>query len=202
VRPTGIVSAVAIGVSTGGPNALNDVIPGLPASLPAPVLIVQHMPPVFTKILAERLDTRSALTVVEAADGDLVAPGGVWIAPGGQHMVLRREGGQVRIAITDDPPENSCRPAVDPLFRAAAEAYDGRVLAVVLTGMGQDGLRGTERLRDAGARVLAQDEATSVVWGMPGFVARNGLADDVLPLDEIGPEIVRLVTGGRPAMRR
>jgi two-component system chemotaxis response regulator CheB len=189
---------VAIGVSTGGPNALNDVIPELPGTLSTPVLIVQHMPPLFTQILAERLDGRSALTVSEAADGDTVEPGGVWIAPGGRHMVVRRDGTRVRIALNDDPPENSCRPAVDPMMRSVVEVYGGRALAVIMTGMGQDGLRGIEILRDAGGQVLAQDEATSIVWGMPGIVAREGLADEVIPLDQIAPEIIRLVSGGRP----
>jgi two-component system chemotaxis response regulator CheB len=160
------------------------------------VLIVQHMPTLFTKILAERLDNRSALRVCEAVDGDVVGPGGVWIAPGGHHMVLRRDRNQVRIAITDDPPENSCRPSVDPMFRSAAEVYGGQVLGVILTGMGQDGLLGSEHLRHAGGRILAQDEATSVVWGMPGFVVRGGLADTVLPLPSIAAEIVRLVSMG------
>jgi two-component system chemotaxis response regulator CheB len=189
---------VAIGVSTGGPNALNDVIPDLPGDLAVPVLIVQHMPTLFTQILADRLNGRSALTVSEAADGDTVEPGGVWIAPGGHHMVVKREGQRVRITINDDPPENSCRPAVDPLLRSIVAVYGGRALGVIMTGMGQDGLRGIEQLREAGGPVLVQDEDTSVVWGMPGIVAREGLADEILPLPRIAPEIIRLVAGGRP----
>jgi two-component system chemotaxis response regulator CheB len=198
----GGVAVVAIGVSTGGPNALSEVIPALPGDLPVPVLIVQHMPALFTQILADRLNGRSALTVAEGAEGAVVEPGGVWIAPGGHHMVVRRDGPRVRIAITDDPPENSCRPSVDPLLRSVGRVYGRQALTVIMTGMGQDGLRGIEALRAAGASVLAQDEATSVVWGMPGIVTRNGLADEVLPLAQIAPEIVRLASGGRPGAGR
>lgn len=191
------IEAVAIGVSTGGPNALAELIPTLPVELGVPILIVQHMPPLFTRILAERLDALSAFRVREGIAGELVRPGDVWIAPGGRHMVAQRSGSLVRLDLNDEPPENSCRPAVDVLFRSVAEAYGGRVLAVVLTGMGQDGLRGCEVIRDAGGRILAQDEESSVVWGMPGFVARAGLAEAVLPLRQLGSEIVRRV---RPAV--
>lgn len=182
---------IAIGVSTGGPNALAELIPQLPADLPVPVLVVQHMPPVFTRLLAERLAAKSKVPVTEAVDGEVVKPGHVYVAPGDFHMTIKRQGTDVRIVLDQAAPENSCRPAVDPLFRSVAQLYGKGTLAVVLTGMGRDGLRGCEGLREAGAQILAQDEETSVVWGMPGFVARAGLADDVLPLQRIATEIVR-----------
>ncbi|HEX5273354.1 MAG TPA: chemotaxis response regulator protein-glutamate methylesterase [Gemmataceae bacterium] len=195
--PTGRVELVVIGVSTGGPNALATVLPTLPADLPVPVLIVQHMPPIFTRLLSERLAAQSAVRVAEGAEGVKVAPGAVWLAPGDYHMEAARDGTAVRLRLQQGPPENSCRPAADVLFRSAAAVYGPGVLAVVLTGMGQDGLRGAEAVREAGGHVIAQDEATSVVWGMPGFVARAGLADRVLPLTEVGPEIVARVRRGR-----
>ncbi len=184
---------VAIGVSTGGPNALAEVIPALPATLGVPVVVVQHMPPVFTRLLAERLASKSAVPVSEAIDGETLRPGHVYIAPGDFHMTLHRHGNDVRIALNQEPPENSCRPAVDPLFRSVSALYGGKCLGVVLTGMGKDGLRGCEVMREQGAQILAQDEETSVVWGMPGFVAREGLADEVLPLSRVAPEIVRRI---------
>ena len=198
---------VAVGSSTGGPNALAEVLRELPADLQVPVVVVQHMPPVFTKLLAERLAARCSLPVAEAGHGTPLGPGRVWIAPGDHHLLVERKAGGVRLALSQAPPENSCRPAVDVLFRSAAAVYGARVLAVVLTGMGKDGLRGCEQVRAAGGRVLAQDEATSVVWGMPGFVARAGLAEQVLPLGRIGRQIVRTVREGRaspatPGQRR
>lgn len=184
---------LAIGVSTGGPNALAELIPALPADLAVPVVIVQHMPPVFTRLLAERLASKSKVPVTEAMEGETLQPGHVYIAPGDFHMVLQRHGNDVRIGLNQEPPENSCRPAVDPLFRSVSAIYGKRALGVVLTGMGRDGLRGCEVLREAGAQILAQDEETSVVWGMPGFVARAGLADEVIPLARVATEIVRRV---------
>jgi two-component system chemotaxis response regulator CheB len=184
--------ALAIGVSTGGPAALNVLLPELPADFPLPVLVVQHMPPLFTRFLAEQLDSRCGLQVREAADGDAVKPGSVLIAPGDFHMKLVKEGACIRVRLDQSPPQNSCRPSVDALFRSVGEVYDGAAIAVVLTGMGQDGLRGSEMLKARGATVLAQDEASSVVWGMPGAVASGGVADRVLPLDRICPEILRL----------
>jgi two-component system chemotaxis response regulator CheB len=160
-------------------------------------LIVQHMPPIFTTHLAARLDQLSPLRVVEAAEGDSVAPGGAWLAPGNFHMTMRRTGTQVRVSLNQNMPENSCRPAVDVLFRSAAQVFGGNVLAVVMTGMGQDGQRGSEVIRDAGGRVIAQDEATSVVWGMPGSVAQAGLAEQLLPLNRIADEIIKLTQSGR-----
>lgn len=197
VTPSDTIDVVTIGVSTGGPNALSAVLPALPHDFPVPILIVQHMPPVFTRLLAERLDTQCSLHVSEAAPGDEVCPGRIYIAPGQFHMVAHRFGAVVKIDTNEGPPENSCRPAVDVLFRSVADTYGGRTLAVILTGMGQDGLRGCERIREVGGQILAQDEETSVVWGMPGFVAKNGLADSVLPLDQVAPEILRRVAKAR-----
>jgi two-component system chemotaxis response regulator CheB len=190
---SGQIEAVVIGVSTGGPNALAEIFGAFPADLPVPILIVQHMPPMFTRLLAERLTANSKVPVEEAASGVAVRPGRALIAPGNYHMVVVRDGLQVRALLHQDPPENSCRPAADPLFRTAAQVYGSGLLAVVLTGMGQDGLRGCEAVRAAGGQIVVQDEATSVVWGMPGFVAGAGLADRVLPLPMIANEIVKRV---------
>lgn len=186
-----VVTAVVVGTSTGGPNALSRVLPRLPREFPVPVLVVQHMPPTFTRFLAERLNKECALAVREVSDGERVQPGTVWIAAGDYHMTVERQGAAARLRTSQGPPENSCRPSVDVLFRSAAQVYGGGLLAVVMTGMGQDGLRGCEAIRAAGGRVLVQDEKSSVVWGMPGYVANAGLAHRVLELEEIGSEIVR-----------
>ena len=191
----GRIQAVVIGVSTGGPNALADLFATLPGDLPVPILIVQHMPPMFTKLLADRLTANSKVRVEEGTNGAIPHPGRALIAPGDYHMVLERQGTQTRVQLNQEPPENSCRPAADPLFRSAAHLYGNGVLAVVLTGMGQDGLRGCEAVKAAGGQIIAQDEATSVVWGMPGFVVRAGLAERVLPITAVGPEIVRRIQG-------
>jgi two-component system chemotaxis response regulator CheB len=192
------VEAVVIGVSTGGPNALAEVTAGLPRDLPVPVLVVQHMPPMFTKLLAERLDARSPLRVGEAGGGEAPVPGTVWLAPGDHHLVVTGGSGRpVRLGLDDGPKENSCRPAVDVLFRSAAEVWGGDLLAVVLTGMGRDGERGSARIRDAGGVVMVQDEATSVVWGMPGAVVEAGVADAVVPLSGVAAEIDRVARVGR-----
>jgi two-component system, chemotaxis family, protein-glutamate methylesterase/glutaminase len=202
-RGTGLASSpgqpeiVAIGVSTGGPNALAALLPSLPADLPVPVAIVQHMPPLFTRLLAERLNAQSSLSVIEGQSGMVVKSGAVYIAPGDYHMELRRSGDTTIIGLIQTPAENSCRPAVDVLFRSVARVYGSRAVGVVLTGMGQDGLRGAEAICEAGGRVIAQDERTSVVWGMPGFVARAGLADKVLPLEDIAADIVRRIVNPR-----
>jgi two-component system, chemotaxis family, protein-glutamate methylesterase/glutaminase len=185
---------VVIGVSTGGPTALAAMLPSFPTSFPLPILLVQHMPPLFTRLLAERLNAACQLTVEEASDGDLVEAGKILIAPGDFHMKVGSRGGAIRVCLDQSPRQNSCRPAVDALFASAAELYGGAVLAVVLTGMGQDGLHGVKLLKARGARVLVQDEASSVVWGMPGAVVNAGLADRVLALDEVVPEILS-VTG-------
>ena len=191
------IDCVAIGVSTGGPNALQAVLTKLPKEIPVPIVIVQHMPPIFTKHLADRLHQLSQLDVYEGIRGDTIAPGGVWIAPGDHHMIVRRDGTNIRIDTHQQPPENSCRPAVDVLFRSVAEVYGPHTLSVVLTGMGQDGARGCEVIRDAGGRVLAQDEKSSVVWGMPGAVVNAGLADKIVPLDQVAAEIIRETEIGR-----
>jgi two-component system, chemotaxis family, protein-glutamate methylesterase/glutaminase len=187
----GQVGILAIGASTGGPNALTTLFSQLPGSLPVPVVIVQHMPPLFTKLLADRLSTSCSLQFHEAKDGDLLRPGQAWIAPGDHHMRIVRDGASARVVLDQSPPENSCRPAVDVLFRSVAAAFGAAALAVVLTGMGQDGLRGCEHVHERGGQILVQDESSSVVWGMPGFVARAGLAQAVLPLEEIAGEIRR-----------
>ncbi len=192
---SGRCEAVLIAVSTGGPNALAEVIPRLPRDLPVPVLVVQHMPPVFTRLLAERLAAHSALQVVEAAQGDEVRTGTVLLAPGDHHLAVRREGTAVRCVLNRDPPENSVRPAADVLLRSAAEVWGGNVLVVVMTGMGQDGLLGAMQLHDLGASVLVQDEASSVVWGMPGAVAKAGIAERILPLGQLAEAIVARVRG-------
>lgn len=191
------VDMVAIAVSTGGPNALEKVIPALPGDFPVAVTLVQHMPPIFTSTLARRLSSLSEVQVSEAASGDVVRRGGVWIAPGGYHMSLTRKIAAVQIQTDQSPPENSCRPSADVLFRSAARIYGPRTLAVVLTGMGEDGLRGCRAIREAGGQVIVQDEASSVVWGMPGRVVGAGVADAVLPLDKMADEIVRRVQFGR-----
>jgi two-component system chemotaxis response regulator CheB len=192
---------VAIGVSTGGPNALAALLPGLARNLPVPVVIVQHMPALFTRLLAERLSTVSGFPTREGEEGALLRPGEIWVAPGGFHMELKWTGGDgARLHLHEGPLENSCRPAVDVLFRSVARSYGARALAVVLTGMGQDGLRGCEFIREAGGQVLVQDEASSVVWGMPGAVSQAGLADKVLPLRELASEINhRIHLGVSPA---
>ena len=198
--PAQRVDLIAIGVSTGGPTALAELIPSLPATLPVPVVIVQHMPPMFTKILAERLDHKSAVRVLEAADGDRLKPGSVYIAPGDLHLAIAARDREV-LHVYDGPHENSCRPSVDPLFRTVAERYGAHALGIVMTGMGSDGLRGAEHLAAGGARIIVQDEASSVVWGMPGFVSRAGLADVAVPLAGLRAEILRRVAVGRdPAL--
>ncbi len=189
---------LAIGCSTGGPNALADLIPLLPKDLPVPVVIVQHMPPMFTKLLAERLDQKSAIAVHEGAEGKVLKPGECWIAPGGQHMIVVRQGDHLILRLTNDPPENSCRPAVDPLFRSIA-ATGVTTLAVILTGMGEDGLRGGTQLVEKGNPLIAQDQATSVVWGMPGAVVKHRVAEAAYPLAQIAGEIVRRLKAGRVA---
>ena len=181
------IDIVAIGVSTGGPNALSEVFELLPGDLPVPIVIVQHMPPVFTKCLADRLTAKSGMTVQECTAGAILRPGEAWVAPGDYHMVVTQNGKQVELDLNQDAPENSCRPAADVLFRSVARVFGSRTLAVVLTGMGEDGLRGCDVLKECGARIFAQDEASSVVWGMPGAVVQAGLVDQVLPLNQMAP---------------
>jgi two-component system, chemotaxis family, protein-glutamate methylesterase/glutaminase len=187
---------LAIGVSTGGPTALGAIMPQFPADFPLPILIVQHMPPLFTRFLAERLQSATKLRVAEAAEGALVAAGTVWIAPGDYHMRVRTRDGANIVRLDQSPAENSCRPSVDVLFRSVAEVYGGAVISAVLTGMGQDGMRGAAVLKAGGAYVIAQDESSSVVWGMPGAVAGAGLANCVIPLNAVVPEVLRQIGKG------
>jgi len=199
------VSAIAIGSSTGGPTALATVFAKL-TKLPVPIFIVQHMPPLFTRMLAERLTAGSVVPVKEVADGDVVEPGRAYIAPGGYHMVVSREGTTTKMFLNQDPPENSCRPAVDVLFRSVARVYGGGVLGVVLTGMGHDGTRGARDIVEAGGLVITQDAASCVVPSMPTSVAGEGLSDAVLPIELIGAEIITrtnaLTNGGASALSK
>ena len=187
------VDILAIGASTGGPNALADLIPELPGDFPVPVVITQHMPPVFTRLFAARLNEKSPLKIQEGAPGQIVNPGEVWIAPGDFHMTVERHGTAVRLATNQNTPENSCRPAVDPMFRSVAATFGANVLGVVLTGMGSDGVNGAQHIRERGGQVFVQDEASSVVWGMPGQVAQAGQADAVYSLKNMAQEIIRRV---------
>jgi two-component system, chemotaxis family, protein-glutamate methylesterase/glutaminase len=197
---TSVPAAVVIGVSTGGPAALDLLLPALPAAFPLPILIVQHMPEVFTRLFAERLNDRCSLRVEEAQEGRPVQPGSIAIARGNWHLEVTapaRPAAPPTLHLNQDSPENHCRPAADVLFRSAARVYGAGVLAVVLTGMGADGLAGCRVIRSHGGSVLAQDQATSTVWGMPGAVAQAGIAHKVLPLAAIAPEMIRLA--GRAA---
>jgi two-component system, chemotaxis family, protein-glutamate methylesterase/glutaminase len=191
------IEILAIGTSTGGPNALAQVIPAIPGDFPIPIVIVQHMPPIFTRMLAERLDKDSAISVHEGEPGKKLEPGHAWIAPGDYHMTLERRAAGVHLAMNQSAPENSCRPAVDVLFRSVAAAYGANTLAVVLTGMGSDGVLGSQAVREKGGRVYVQDEATSVVWGMPGQTAAAGFADNIFPLHNIAAQIDRNVRTSR-----
>jgi two-component system chemotaxis response regulator CheB len=183
---------VAIGVSTGGPTALGAILPEFPSDFPLPVLVVQHMPPLFTRLLAERLHSVCQLPVAEAKQGEPVTSGRILIAPGDFHLKVTTINGVVTTCLDQSPQLNSCRPAVDALFTSIGEVYGGAAIAVVLTGMGQDGLHGSQILKARGASVVAQDEATSVVWGMPGAVVNAGLADRVVPLNQVVPEICQM----------
>jgi len=189
---------LVIGASTGGPQALNRLVVQIDTVIQrAPVLITQHMPPTFTAVLAEHLARVSKFPVREATDGEEVNAGAIYLAPGGKHMKVERRDGAAVIAIDDGPMVNFCKPAVDPLFASAAQVWGNKVLALVLTGMGSDGLAGAKEIVAAGGYVIAQDEETSVVWGMPGQVTTAGLCSAVLPLPEIGGRITRLFTGER-----
>ncbi len=186
---------LAIGSSTGGPNALFALVPQLRADLPIPVVLTQHMPAAFTPILAEHITRLGGMPCTEAKDGDTLLPGHILLAPGNRHMLIHQQGGTLVAKLTDTPPENFCRPSVDTMLRSACEAVDGRVLVAMLTGMGQDGLAGTRRIIEAGGTLIAQDEASSVVWGMPGAVAKAGLAHAVLPLSRMGATLQGLIDG-------
>lgn len=188
---------LAIGVSTGGPAVLRELLPRLDPRTPVPVVLVQHMSSMFIERLVERLARVSALPVKVAEAGEALEPGHVYVAPGGHHMTLERNGASVEIRLDQEPPENSCRPAADPLFRSVATVYESRALGLVLTGMGRDGLEGAKCIKEGGGEVIVQDQATSVVWGMPGAIARRGLADAVLPVEEIASEINARLRHGR-----
>jgi two-component system chemotaxis response regulator CheB len=187
-----------IGSSTGGPQALMALVTELgPVIDRFPVLITQHMPPTFTTILAEHLARSSHRPAHEAVDGEIVKAGRIYLAPGGRHMRVVRHGADVAIALDDGPPVNFCKPAVDPLFTSAIDVWQAGVLAVVLTGMGSDGMRGGKAIVAAGGSVIAQDEASSVVWGMPGAAANAGICAAILPLNQIGSKLVRVFAGDR-----
>lgn len=190
---------LAIGVSTGGPNALAALLTQLPVNFPVPIVIVQHMPPLFTQLLSRRLESISSFSVREAISGQVLKPNHIWLAPGDYHTILKRTNKGVELVNHQGPAQNSCRPSVDALFRSVAEVYGHHALAVVLTGMGQDGLRGCEEIDQEGGRILVQDKASSVVWGMPGAVAKAGLADKILPLNGLADEIMQHVRYGRTA---
>ncbi|KRR28409.1 protein-glutamate methylesterase/protein-glutamine glutaminase [Bradyrhizobium retamae] len=187
-----------IGSSTGGPQALMALVADIgPVIDRFPVLITQHMPPTFTTILAEHLARASRRSAHEAVDGEIVKPGRIYLAPGGRHMRVVRHGADATIALDDGPPVNFCKPAVDPLFNSAIDVWQGGIMSVILTGMGSDGMRGGKEIVAAGGSVIAQDEATSVVWGMPGAAANAGICAAVLPLNHIAPKLVRLFSGDR-----
>jgi len=199
----GTFSIVAIGVSTGGPNALAEVIPKIPGNFPLPIVIVQHMPPTFTGALAQSLNGSSPLEVIEARNGDPVVPGRILIAPGGRHLEVRRRPAGVVAKLTDGPPENSCRPAVDVLFRSVAEGYAGKgVLAVIMTGMGNDGMKGVQILKRNQCYCLSQSEATCVVYGMPQAVDQAGLTDESVDLGRLAGRIDELVLDVRRMGKR
>jgi two-component system chemotaxis response regulator CheB len=190
----GIYKACGIGVSTGGPQTLLKIIPELSPNFPAPILIVQHMPPLFTKQLAERLDSISRIRVKEAEEGEIVRDGIVYIAPGDYHMRVKKENAFVKIKLHQGPPRNFCRPSVDELFESLAEVYNGKTLVLVLTGMGSDGKEGAKKIKEKGGVVLAQDAESSVVFGMPKAVIEEGLADEVINLFKI-PERLKELFG-------
>jgi two-component system chemotaxis response regulator CheB len=187
-----------IGSSTGGPQALMSLVAEIgPVIDRFPVLITQHMPPTFTTILAEHLARSSRRPAQEAVDGEIVKAGKIYLAPGGRHMRVVRHGAEAAIALDDGPPVNFCKPAVDPLFTSAIDVWQGAIMSVILTGMGSDGMRGGKDIVAAGGSVIAQDEATSVVWGMPGAAANAGICAAILPLNQIAPKLVRLFSGDR-----
>jgi two-component system chemotaxis response regulator CheB len=181
---------IAIGVSTGGPNALSDCIPKFPEKIGIPILIVQHMPPIFTKQLADRLNSKSKLTVVEARDNEIIQPDHIYIAPGNYHMEVKDKISEKVISLNQKPPENSCRPAVDVLFRSVAEVYNKKALGVILTGMGKDGFLGSKMMKENGAYIIAQDEESCVVWGMPRFIVEGNLADEISSLNDMTDTIL------------
>ncbi len=194
-RPAGRPRLLAIGSSTGGPRALFTLVQALGRDIPIPVVLTQHMPPAFTSILASHLAALGGLPSAEARDGETLEAGHLYVAPGDRHLLIKGPAESPRISLSTDAPENFCRPAVDPMLRSAVDLFGGDVLVVMLTGMGQDGLAGTRLAVAAGGCAIAQDEATSVVWGMPGAIAQAGLCHRVLPLPAIGPAVLNLLGG-------
>ncbi|WP_149495064.1 protein-glutamate methylesterase/protein-glutamine glutaminase [Roseiconus lacunae] len=199
VKSAGGIAAVGVGVSTGGPQALMKLLGGLPKDFSTPILITQHMPPVFTGLLAGRLASQTGRPIREATDGESLSSGAVLIAPGDYHMTVARVQSTVVVKLDQNPPVNSCRPSVDPMFDSLADCFGNQTLGVILTGMGQDGMNGAKRLRDCGAPVIAQDEQSSVVWGMPGQIVKAGLATKVLPIDQMANEVTRIVLAEKSA---
>jgi two-component system chemotaxis response regulator CheB len=189
---------LAVGSSTGGPQALFTLVQGLGRSVGVPVLMTQHMPATFTPILAEHLNRLGMMPCAEARDGESLVAGRIYLAPGDRHLKVEGGRGGLRARVTMEPPENFCRPSVDPMLRSATIACDGRVLVAMLTGMGRDGLAGTEKVIEAGGAAVGQDEASSVVWGMPGAIALAGLCHAVLPLPKIAPKLLGMLKGVRP----
>lgn len=187
---------IAIGSSTGGPQALFQVLKDVRPEVNLPVMITQHMPATFTKMLAEHINRATGWPTQEAKDGDRLLPGHAYVAPGDYHMTVANDAGGPTLHLNQEPPENFCRPAVDPMFRSIVKAFGGNVIAVILTGMGQDGLKGAKVIVEAGGTLVAQDEETSVVWGMPGAVATAGICQAVLPLNQLGPHIVGRLKAG------
>ncbi len=190
---------LTIGSSTGGPQALNTLFGEIGSAIGmVPVVLTQHMPPTFTAILAEHITKAAGRPASEGRDGEVIQAGHIYVAPGGKHMLLAKNGNDVVIKLSDAPPVNFCKPAVDPLFKSVAEIYGTATLAVVLTGMGSDGAEGVRKIGEIGGSAIAQDEETSVVWGMPGAAAHTGMCSDVLPLNEIGRKVSKILLGGRP----
>lgn len=197
VKPSPIPPRIlGVGASTGGPQALGKFFKDIAPNLKIPVLVTQHMPATFTTMLAEHMGKASGLPTTEGKNGDSLEPGHIYIAPGGFHMKIVSDGVRKRIKLTEDPPEHFCRPSVNPMFQSIAREYGTAALCVMLTGMGADGVEGAKQVVEGGGTLLAQDEASSVVWGMPGAVATAGICSSVLPIDEIGSEVTRLMTGG------
>ncbi|WP_145174793.1 chemotaxis response regulator protein-glutamate methylesterase [Gimesia aquarii] len=191
-QPIKTPMVLVIGSSTGGPNALKSVLSAIPASFSLPILIAQHMPPLFTKTLAEHIERETKRPTAEAVDGELIERGRIYIAPGDFHMVVDKQDDRMVIRLNQDAPEHFCRPSVNPLYASAAKWYGSSVLAVMLTGMGDDGIEGAQSISERQGYIIVQDEQSSVVWGMPGAIANAGIANQVLPLRNIAPELVRL----------
>jgi len=189
---------IAVGSSTGGPQALFTFLGALTGTVEQPIVVTQHMPPKFTTILAQHIEQTTGSSCVEAVDGQEIEPGKIYVAPGDFHMIAESKVGSAVLRLTTTPPENFCRPSVDPMLRSLCDIYGGAILTVILTGMGSDGMRGAQSVVEKGGTVIAQDEASSVVWGMPGAVATNGLCSAVLPLDELAPHVAMLARGGKP----